>query len=137
MAARRASVVDIASSVAPNSICMFRSPIGSPTNSPVPRRRASSVEPVATPKETEKQFPVCPMKRRTTVHKMPSKITKENGLASMPELEYVPDGVEFNLDDSSIVETERDKLVALMGLQDKIDAIKLNNAHSQVRSKEI
>jgi hypothetical protein len=68
---------------------------------------------------------------------MPARFNKEeNGLATTPELEYVPDGVEFNLDDSSVVEIDRDKLVALLGLQDKIDAIKLKNDCTQVNSKE-
>ncbi|XP_068701770.1 guanylate cyclase soluble subunit beta-1-like isoform X4 [Montipora foliosa] len=39
----RPSVIDIAASVAPNSICMFRSPINSPSHSPTAKRRSETV----------------------------------------------------------------------------------------------
>lgn len=135
LAAKRNSLADITSSVAPNSVCVFRSPTGSPTAT---RRRASSVTPVSKSKESPKPMaPVCPMKRRSTVHKMPGRLTKEgNGLSSTPELEYVPDDDEFSLDESSFDGLNREKLVALMGLQEKIDGLQLNNDFSHVHSKE-
>lgn len=77
------------------------------------------------------------MKRRTTVHKMPGRVKKdENGLTSTPELEYVPDDDEFGLDDASFSEMNREKLVALMGLQEKIDEMKINNDFTHVNSKQ-
>lgn len=41
-ATQQPSVMDIAASVAPNSICMFRSPMASPTHSPSMKRRSET-----------------------------------------------------------------------------------------------
>lgn len=138
LAAKRTLLSDITSSVAPNSVCMFRSPIASPTSSPTAtRRRASSVEP-ASIEQTQSMVPICPMKRRTTVHKMTGRVNKDgNGLSRAPELEFVPDDDDFSLDESSLEGMDREKLVALMGLQEKLDLLKLNNnEYSKAHSKE-
>jgi len=41
-ARQQPSILDIAASVAPNSICIFRSPITSPTHSPLTKRRSDT-----------------------------------------------------------------------------------------------
>lgn len=41
-ARQQPSIMDIAASVAPNSICMFRSPMASPTHSPSTKRRSDT-----------------------------------------------------------------------------------------------
>lgn len=43
LAERKPSIIDIAASVAPNSICMFRSPRTSPSHSPPSKRRSETV----------------------------------------------------------------------------------------------
>ena len=149
---RRPSYADIAYASTPSSICIFRSPKSSPTNSPVAQRKLSAGAESSLLRE-KRELGVCPVrrmyssgnfkgdqkvpsplldglvankkperKRRITLAKLET--TNNNKLTSPPEKKIIDEESGKGLTmDASFVEVDTDSLTQLMDFKGKHNSV--------------